>query len=44
VVKLLGDTNQMVRDKALNTIMEMYRFSGEKMRVEIRKKQIPEAK
>jgi hypothetical protein len=44
VVKLLGDQNQMVRDKSLETILEMYKYCGEKLRNEIKKKQIPEAK
>jgi CLIP-associating protein 1/2 len=45
VVKLLSsDSNQMVRDKSLNTILEMYKHVGEKLRGELRKKQMPEAK
>ena len=44
MAKLLGDQNQVVRDKSLETILEMYKYVGEKLRPELRKRQIPDAK
>ncbi len=44
LVKLLSDANASVRDKALDSLIEMYRHVGDKLRIELRKKQIPEAK
>lgn len=44
IVKLLSDANQAVRDKSLDTLIEIYRHVGERLRIDLRKKQIPEAK
>lgn len=44
ILKLLTDSNQMVRDKALETLIEVYRHVGDKLRNDLRKKQLPEAK
>jgi CLIP-associating protein 1/2 len=44
MVKLLTDANQVVRDKAFETFVELYRHVGDRLRNELRKKQIQEAK
>jgi len=44
IVKLLSDANQAVRDKSLEALIEIYRHVGEKLRLDLRKKAIPEAK
>lgn len=44
IVKLLGDTNQQIRDKSLETLLEIYKHVGEKLRIDLRKRQIPEPK
>ncbi len=44
IVKLLSDTNQLIRDKSLETLLEIYKHAGDKIRNDLRKRQIPEAK
>lgn len=44
LVKLSTDQSQAVRDKSFQSLIELYRYVGENLRVELRKKQLPEAK
>ena len=44
LVKLLTDPNQLIRDKTLETLIEVYKYVGDKLKAELRKKQLPEAK
>jgi CLIP-associating protein 1/2 len=44
IVKLLGDANQFVRDKSFETIIEIYKHVGDRLRMDLKKKQLPEAK
>ncbi|XP_077285272.1 CLIP-associating protein isoform X4 [Arctopsyche grandis] len=41
VVELLGDPNAAVRDMASSTLVEMYKHVGEKLRMDLRKIDIP---
>ncbi|XP_067131024.1 CLIP-associating protein 1-A-like isoform X3 [Centruroides vittatus] len=38
IIKLVGDPNSQVRDTAVNTLVEIYRHVGEKVRIDITKK------
>jgi CLIP-associating protein 1/2 len=38
IVKLLGDPMAAVRDTALNTLVEVYRHVGDRLRVDLQKK------
>ena len=38
VVKLLGDPMSAVRDTAFNTLVEVYRHVGDRLRVDLQKK------
>lgn len=38
VVKLLGDPMATVRDTAFNTLVEVYRHVGDRLRVDLQKK------
>ncbi len=40
----MGDANQFVRDKSFETIIEIYKHVGDKLRADLKKKQLPEAK
>ncbi|XP_071943442.1 CLIP-associating protein 1-B-like isoform X4 [Antedon mediterranea] len=44
ICKLLGDPNSQVRDTAINTLVEIYRHVGEKVRVDLGKKGIPSSR
>lgn len=44
VVKLLTDQNQFVREKALVCLIEVYKTVGDRLRNELKKKQLPEEK
>ena len=44
IIKLLSDANQAVRDQSLQTLIEIYRHVGERLRLDLKKKLIPEAK
>lgn len=44
IVKLLSDANQAVRDKSLEALIEIYKYVGERLRNDLRKKNIPEGK
>jgi CLIP-associating protein 1/2 len=37
-VKLLGDPMSAVRDTAFNTLVEMYRHVGDRLRIDLQKK------
>jgi CLIP-associating protein 1/2 len=38
IVKLLGDPTSTVRDTAFNTLVEVYRHVGDRLRVDLQKK------
>ncbi|CAH1241546.1 CLASP1 [Branchiostoma lanceolatum] len=44
ICKLLGDPNSAVRDMAINSLVEIYRHVGEKVRVDLGKKGIPSSR
>ncbi|XP_071789049.1 CLIP-associating protein 1-like isoform X6 [Asterias amurensis] len=44
ICKLLGDPNSQVRDTAINTLVEIYRHVGEKVRIDLGKKGIPSSR
>ncbi|XP_035658522.1 CLIP-associating protein 1-B-like isoform X12 [Branchiostoma floridae] len=44
ICKLLGDPNSAVRDMAINSLVEIYRHVGEKVRVDLSKKGIPSSR
>lgn len=44
VVKLMADQNQFVREKALYCLVEVYKTVGDRLRNELKKKQLPEEK
>ncbi|KAJ7375750.1 CLIP-associating protein 1, partial [Desmophyllum pertusum] len=44
ICKLLGDPNSQVRDSAINSLVEIYRHVGEKVRVDLSKKGIPSSR
>jgi CLIP-associating protein 1/2 len=44
IVKLSTDTNQQIKDASFECLIEIYRHVGEKLRVELKKKQLPETK
>lgn len=44
IVKLLSDANEAVRDRSLETLIEIYRHVGERLRLDLKKKLVPEAK
>lgn len=45
IVKCLGDPTPAVRDAALNTLVEIYRHVGEKVRLDLEKRgNVPPAK
>ncbi|CAF0708571.1 unnamed protein product [Brachionus calyciflorus] len=44
VVKLFTDQNQFVREKALACLIEIYKTVGDRLRNELKKKQLPEEK
>ncbi|KAL5010946.1 hypothetical protein ScPMuIL_013251 [Solemya velum] len=44
IIKLLEDQNQKVRETAMNTLAEIYRHVGEKVRSDLRKKNISQAR
>jgi hypothetical protein len=44
VTKLFTDNNQQIRERSLDTLIEMYKHVGDRLKVELRKKQFPEAK
>ncbi|XP_042188140.1 CLIP-associating protein 2 isoform X5 [Callorhinchus milii] len=44
ICNLLGDPNSQVRDTAMNTMVEIYRHVGEKVRSDLSKKGIPQAR
>lgn len=44
IVKLLSDTNQQIREKSFETLLELYRHVGDRLRNDLHKRQIPEAK
>ena len=44
VTKLFTDPNPQMRERSLDTLIEMYKHIGERMRTELRRKQFPEAK
>ncbi|XP_032875894.1 CLIP-associating protein 2 isoform X7 [Amblyraja radiata] len=44
VCNLLGDPNNQVRDAAMNTMVEIYRHVGEKVRADLSRKGVPQAR
>ena len=44
ITRLLADANQAVRDKSLETLVQIYCHVGERLRQDLKKKLIPEAK
>uniref|UniRef100_UPI00398F0BBF CLIP-associating protein 2-like isoform X3 n=1 Tax=Pristiophorus japonicus TaxID=55135 RepID=UPI00398F0BBF len=44
VCTLLGDPNSQVRDTAMSTMVEIYRHVGEKVRADLSKKGVPQAR
>lgn len=44
IVALLGDPTVVVRDAALQTLVEIYKHVGDKLRIDLRKKEVPPAK
>ncbi|CAF1213547.1 unnamed protein product, partial [Didymodactylos carnosus] len=44
ICKLVTDSNSQVRQQAIDTLVEIYRHVGEKVRSDISKRDIPEAK
>lgn len=44
IVLLLGDPTPTVRDAAIQTLVEIYKHVGDKLRTDLRKKEIPAAK
>ncbi|XP_067837211.1 CLIP-associating protein 2 isoform X3 [Heptranchias perlo] len=44
ICNLLGDPNSQVRDTAMSTMVEIYRHVGEKVRVDLSKKGVPQAR
>lgn len=45
IVKLLSDPSEKVRETALNTLADIYRHVGERLRVDLqRKHNVPQAK
>lgn len=44
IVTLLGDPNAIVRDVAHTTLVEMYKHVGDRLRIDLRKKDVPPAK
>lgn len=44
IVALLGDPTPTVRDAAIQTLVEIYKHVGDKLRVDLRKRDVPAAK
>ncbi|XP_067888347.1 CLIP-associating protein 2 isoform X2 [Heterodontus francisci] len=44
ICNLLGDPNSQVRDTAMNALVEIYRHVGEKVRADLSKKGVPQAR
>uniref|UniRef100_A0A1Q3FX57 Putative microtubule associated-protein orbit n=1 Tax=Culex tarsalis TaxID=7177 RepID=A0A1Q3FX57_CULTA len=44
IVLLLGDPTPTVRDAAIQTLVEIYKHVGDKLRTDLRKKEVPAAK
>ncbi|XP_032242653.2 CLIP-associating protein 1-A isoform X3 [Nematostella vectensis] len=44
ICKLLGDPNSQVRERAIDTLVEIYRHVGEKVRIDLSKKGIPSSR
>ncbi|XP_031566789.1 CLIP-associating protein 1-like isoform X2 [Actinia tenebrosa] len=44
ICKLLGDPNSQVRERAIETLVEIYRHVGEKVRIDLSKKGIPSSR
>ncbi|XP_051879776.1 CLIP-associating protein 2 isoform X1 [Pristis pectinata] len=44
ICNLLGDPNSQVRDTAMNTMVEIYRHVGEKVRADLSRKGVPQAR
>lgn len=44
IMSLLSDPNSAVRDASINTLVEIYKHVGERLRVDLRKKDIPAPK
>ncbi|KAK3736138.1 hypothetical protein QZH41_015538 [Actinostola sp. cb2023] len=44
ICKLLGDPNSQVRESAIETLVEVYRHVGEKVRIDLSKKGIPSSR
>ncbi|XP_055625223.1 CLIP-associating protein isoform X5 [Toxorhynchites rutilus septentrionalis] len=44
IVVLLGDPTPTVRDAAIQTLVEIYKHVGDKLRIDLRKKEVPAAK
>lgn len=45
IVKLLSDPSEKVRETALNTLADIYRHVGERLRIDLqRKHNVPQAK
>lgn len=44
ICKLLGDPNSQVREGAIETLVEIYRHVGEKVRIDLSKKGIPSSR
>lgn len=44
IVELLGDPTSSVRDAAIQTLVEIYKHVGDKLRADLRKKSVPPAK
>ena len=44
IIKLLSDTSQVIREKSFETLLEIYKHVGEKLRNDLRKRQLPDAK
>ena len=44
VVKLSTDVNQSIKDASFECLVEMYKHMGDRLRVDLKKRQLPETK
>lgn len=44
LVKLLNDQSIQIRDHSILLLIEIYKYTGDKLRIELKKKQVPEQK